>query len=113
MEILKNIKRGDIWFVELDPTLSHEINKTRPAVIIQNDIGNVKSGTTIIAPITSQKTERIFPVEVLISGLPKSSKVMLDQIRTVDKSRLVKLISKVDEETMLKIDEAIRISLDV
>ena len=55
------VKRGEIWLVNLDPTIGHEIKKSRPAVIIQNDIGNKYSPITIIAPITSQNTEKIYP----------------------------------------------------
>ena len=111
------VKRGDIWLVNLDPTIGHEINKSRPAVIIQNDIGNKYSPVTIIAPITSHNTERIYPIEVLLSsgntGIEKTSKVLLNQIRAVDQRRLIKRIGTVNEEIIEKIDEAIRISLKV
>lgn len=109
------LKRGEIWLVNLDPTLGHEIKKSRPAVIIQNDIGNMFSPITIVAPITSQGVEKIYPVEVLLtkenSGLPKESKVLLSQIRAVDKRRLLKRLGRVREETVYKIDEALKISL--
>ena len=108
-------RRGEIWLVNLDPTVGHEIKKARPAVIIQNDIGNRYSPITIIAPVTSQNTEKIYPIEVLLTkqnaGLEKDSKVLLNQIRAVDKRRLLKKIGLVDSETMEKIDEAIKISL--
>ena len=111
------VKRGDIWLVNLDPTIGHEINKSRPAVIIQNDIGNKYSPVTIIALITSHNTERIYPIEVLLSsgntGIEKTSKVLLNQIRAVDQRRLIKRIGTVNEEIIEKIDEAIRISLKV
>ena len=61
------VKRGDIWLVNLDPTIGHEIKKSRPAVILQNDLGNKYSPITIIAPITSQNTEKAYPIEVLLS----------------------------------------------
>lgn len=61
------IKRGDIWLVNLDPTIGYEIRKARPAVIIQNDIGNKYSPITIIAPVTSQNIEKIYPIEVLLT----------------------------------------------
>jgi mRNA interferase MazF len=109
------IKRGEIWVVNLDPTLGHEIKKSRPAVIIQNDIGNKYSPVTIIAPITSQGLERIYPIEVFLnsenSKLELESKVLLNQIRAVDKVRLVKKIGKVNEETLARIDQALKISL--
>lgn len=109
------VKRGEIWLVNLDPTIGHEIKKSRPAVIIQNDLGNKYSQITIIAPITSQKVDKIYPFEVLIqnknSGLAKISKALFNQIRAIDKKRLVKKLGKADEETLSKIGEAIKISL--
>ncbi|MEK6973774.1 MAG: type II toxin-antitoxin system PemK/MazF family toxin [Nanoarchaeota archaeon] len=113
--MVKELKRGEIWLVNLDPTIGHEIKKSRPSVIIQNDIGNKYSSITIIAPITSQDIDKIYPIEVYLkkegSGLVKESKALLNQIRAVDKRRLVKKIGKVDYETLIKIDEAIKISL--
>ena len=114
---MAEVKRGDIWLVSLDPTIGHEIKKSRPAVIIQNDLGNKYSPITILAPITSQNIEKIYPIEVILakrgSGLEKDSKVLLNQIRSIDKRRLIKKVSKLDEETMLSVDEALRISLDL
>ncbi len=114
---MTDVKRGDIWLVNLDPTIGHEIKKTRPCVILQNDIGNKYSNTTIIGPVTSQHTEKIYPVEVLLtkenSGLDKNSKIVLAQIRAIDKRRLIKKLSRVDEITISKIDEALRISLGI
>ena len=108
------VKRGDIWLVNLDPTIGHEIKKSRPAVIIQNDLGNKYSPITIIAPITSQCIEKIYPVEVIVeenAGLDKTSKILMNQIRAIDKRRLIKKLGKVDKETITKVDAAIRISL--
>ncbi|MEK6983320.1 MAG: type II toxin-antitoxin system PemK/MazF family toxin [Nanoarchaeota archaeon] len=108
------IKRGDIWLVNLDPTIGHEIKKSRPSVIIQNDLGNKYSPITIIAPITSQNIAKIYPIEVLLRrnlGLEKDSKALLNQIRAIDKGRLIKKLGRVDGETMANIDAAIEISL--
>ena len=114
---MMEIKRGDIWLVNLDPTIGHEIKKSRPAVIIQNDLGNKYSPITIIAPITSQNTEKVYPIEVFlarkVSGLDKDSKVLLNQIRAIDKRRLLKKLSKIDAETLEIISEALAISLDM
>ena len=107
-------KRGEIWLVDLDPTVGHEINKTRPSVIIQNDVNNEYSKLTIIAPLTSKNIAIIYPTEVLIlkkHGVEKDSKVLLSQIRSVDKKRLVRRLGKVDAYTQLQVDEAIKISL--
>ncbi len=107
------IRRGDIWLVNLEPTQGHEIKKTRPAVIIQNDQGNQYSPLTIIAPVTSQNMERIYPFEVRLfkPEVVKDSKVLLNHIRTVDKARLLKRLGSVDKDAMPRIDEAIKISL--
>ena len=109
------MRRGDVWLVNLDPTRGHEIKKLRPAVIIQNDLGNKYSPITIIAPITSQKIEKVYLIEVFLSqwkyGLDKDSKVLLNQIRAIDKQRLIKKLGKIDELMMEKIDEALKISL--
>ena len=112
---MAEVKRGDIWLVNLDPTIGHEIRKSRPAVIIQNDLGNKYSPITIVAPITSQNIEKIYPIEVLLnkknSGLEKDSKILLNQTRAIDKRRLVKKIGKVDNEIIDKVNDAIKISL--
>lgn len=103
-------KRGDIYWVKLDPTLGSGTKKTRPCVIISNNAQNKISARVIIAPITSQAT-KIYPFEagVLING--KSGKAMLDQIRVVDKQRLGQKICSLDLETLLEIDSALKISL--
>lgn len=110
-----DVKRGDIWLVNLDPTIGHEIQKQRPAIIVQNDLGNKYSPITIIAPITSQGTDKIYPIEILLtdenSGLIKKSKALFNQIRAVDKKRLIKKIGKITEETADNMNEAIKISL--
>ena len=114
---MTEVIRGEIWLVNLDPTIGHEIKKSRPATIIQNDIGNKYSPITIIAPITSQNIDKIYPIEVLLikknSGLDKDSKLLLNQIRAIDKKRLIKKLGKVDEEIITKVDEAIKISLNL
>ena len=99
--------------VNLDPTIGHEIKKKRPGLIIQNDIGNKYSQITIIAPITSQHLEKIYPIEVLLTegGLEKESKVLLNQIRAIDKIRLVKKLGRIKPETTHLVDEALKISL--
>ncbi len=109
-------KRGEIYLVALDPTVGHEIKKTRPALIIQNDTYNEYLGTTIVAPITSALRLPLSPVHVIIvagdpSGLDVISMALLDQIRTVDNTRLVKTLSHIDIPTISHVDEAIKISL--
>ena len=114
---MHSVKRGDIWLVNLDPTIGHEIKKSRPAVIIQNNLGNKYSPITIIAPITSKNLSKIYPIEVLLnkqnSRLSKESKALLNQIRAVDKRRLIKRIGKLNEDCEEQINEALKISLDL
>lgn len=108
-------KRGEVWIVNFDPTIGSEIRKTRPAVILQNDIGNRFSSVTIAAAISSKFDERLYPTEVPIElpdgGLKEESVVLLNQIRTIDKQRLVKRTGTLRPETMEKVDRALQISL--
>ncbi len=111
------IRRGEIYLVTLDPIVGTEIGKTRPALIIQNDVGNEYSPVTIVAPITSRAVSRKYPTDVTItpeeSGLEKQSRVLLNQIRTVDKSRLYKKVGELSSNKMQEVDKAIRISLAI
>ena len=110
------IQRGEIYLVSFDPTVGHEIKKTRPALIIQNDVGNRYSPLTIVAAITSKLSPVPYPVEVEVgpsqsSALAVRSAIRLDQIRTVDRRRLIKRLGAVNKGTMARVDEAIKISL--
>jgi mRNA interferase MazF len=111
------IKRSDVVLVNLDPTVGSEQGKKRPAVIIQNDIANEYSPTTIVAPITSKIYEKEYPTNVFVSkkdsSLDKDSTILLNQIRTIDKKRIIKRISHLDLETMKKVEIAIKITLDL
>ncbi len=111
--------RGDIYLVNLDPKIGKEIGKARPAVIIQNNIGNKFSPVTIIAPISSVK-EITKPLPIMIflkkgeGGLSKDSYVDCGQIRTVDRDqRLIKKFGTLDKTKMLKVDEALKVSLSL
>ena len=113
---IANAKRGEIYLVSFDPTVGHEIQKTRPALIIQNDIGNRYSPLTIVAAVTSKLSLVTYPVEVVIepsrsNGLDARSAIRLDQIRTVDRQRLIKCLGVADASTMAKVNQAIQISL--
>ena len=109
------VKRGDIALANLEPVVGSEQGSVRPVLIIQNDTSNQYSPTTIIAPITSKIYEKEFPTNVKIlkndSGLNKDSTILLNQIRTIDKSRIRKVISKLDNFIMDKVDLAIKIIL--
>ena len=112
-----SIKRGDIFLAALDPVVGHEISKTRPVIIVSNDIGNTYSSTVTVLPITSKNLQRIYPFEIFlpreISGLSKDSKGKADQIRTLDKARLIKQLGELDPALTKKTNEAIRIHLDL
>ena len=109
-----NVKRGDIVVADLDPTIGSEQGKIRPVLIIQNDISNNFSPITIVAAITSKIYEKEFPTNVFLSkkesGLNKDSTIMLNQIRSVDKIRISKKISMLDNFLMKKVDLAIKAS---
>lgn len=110
-------KRGEIWIVNFDPTVGSEIKKTRPAVILQNNIGNRFSSVTIVAALSSHFDDTLYPTEVLVEagagGLKDVSVVLLNQVRTIDKRRLAKKIGRLRPETMQKIDQALQISLGI
>ena len=112
-----NIKKGGIYLAALDPALGREISKTRPVVVVSNDKNNRFSGTVTILPITSKKLKKIYPFEVCLKkgtgNLPKNSKIKADQIRTLDKKRIVKFIGEIEQEKMDEIEEAIKIHLDL
>jgi mRNA interferase MazF len=108
-------KRGEIYLADFDPVIGSEIAKTRPALVIQNDIGNRVSPITIVAAFSSQVRQPLYPIEVLVrapeGGLSADSTVRLNQLRTMDKSRLIKRLGKVSATTMVAVDMAIKISL--
>jgi len=110
-----NIRRGDIYLATLDPVMGREISKTRPVVVVSNDQNNEFSGTVTILPITSQNTQTVYPFEVFLSqghaNLPKDSKIKADQIRTLDKSRLIKYIGVLDKKDLDAMDTAMKIHL--
>jgi mRNA interferase MazF len=110
-----SIKRGNVVLVNLDPVIGSEQGKTRPALVIQNDIGNEYSPTTIVAPITSKIFSRQFPTNVEMdktnSPIKEQSTILLNQIRTIDKSRIIKDYGKISAKKLKEVDEAIMNSL--
>jgi mRNA interferase MazF len=105
-------RRGEIYWVNLDPTIGSETKKTRPGLIVSNDLGNEESDVVIIAPITS-KIKNVYPFEVELSIDSRPGKVMLNQCRAVDQSRLKQKLGEVDSETMKEVDEAIKIAFSI
>jgi mRNA interferase MazF len=118
-----SVRRGDIFWVDLSGGKGAEIDhKVRPALVIQNDVGNQYSPTTIIAPLSGAVGRKTYPTEVKLApsdvsvtsgdtGLVKASKVKLEQIRIVDKSRLRGRVGKVSPTKMIEVDKAIKVSL--
>lgn len=106
--------RGEVVRVRLDPVVGSEQAGERPALVISPDLINERSPVILIAAITSQKTERIYPFEALLDppegGLAVRSKVMLMHIRSVDKERLIGRYSKVSEQTMQRVEDALKIA---
>lgn len=113
--MVKEIKRGDIVILNFDPSIGSEQGNVRPAIVLQNNISNKYSRTTIVAPLTSKIFKKDYPTNVFISKeiskLKKGSNVLLNQIKTIDKSRINKKVSSLDSSIMMKIDLAIKVSL--
>jgi mRNA interferase MazF len=94
------VNRGDVYLVALDPTLGHEIKKTRPALVVSPDEMNHGLQTAIIAPMTTKS--HAFPTRVAVTFRGKRGFIVLDQIRTVDHQRLVKKVGTVQGATMAR-----------
>lgn len=108
------IKRGDIYYADLRPVVGSEQGGTRPVLIIQNDTGNRHSPTVIAAAITSRQGKKPLPTHVRLEesshGLEQDSTVLLEQVRTLDRTRLRGYIGRVDEVAMEDVDQAIAVS---
>lgn len=105
---MKEVKRGEMYYANLCPIIGSEQGGVRPVLVIQNDIYNKNSPTTIIAAMTGQKkNKQNTHVKVSGCGLKKETLVLLEQIRTIDKSRLRDYIGKLDAKSMEKVDKAI------
>ena len=108
------VKRGDIYYADLSPVVGSEQGGMRPVLIVQNDTGNKHSPTVIAAAITSQTGKARLPTHIELNaqsvGLSRDSVILLEQIRTIDKSRLRERMGKLHENTMTKVDNAIAVS---
>ena len=111
------IKRGDMFYANLSPVKGSEQGGVRPVLIIQNNIGNKYSPTVIVAAITSKINKGKLPTHVELDTthykIPKNSVILLEQIRTIDKTRLEEKIGTLDERTMERVNRALAISLGI
>ncbi len=114
-KVMAKIRRGDVFFAELDPVIGSEQGGVRPVLIIQNDMGNQHSPTTIVAAITGQMCKAKLPTHVDLAGrengLSKNSVVLVEQVRTIDKQRLKERICSLDHSIMEQVDYALQISM--
>lgn len=112
---MRSIKRGEIWLAALDPIIGRELAKTRPVVVVSNDVANRRSGASTVVPVTSQKLENVWPYEVFLplgaGGLPKDSKAKADQIRTLDQSRFIRKLGQLPPDLVESIEGAVLIHL--
>ena len=107
-------RRGDVYLANLDPYIGSEQGGTRPVLVLQNDDGNFYCSTLIVAPLSSKLKKLDLPTHVLLQrgrGLRLTSIVELEQIRTIDKQRILDYIGKLSHEQMEKVDHAIHVSL--
>ena len=108
-----SIIRGDMYYADLSPVVGSEQGGIRPVLIVQNDIGNNYSPTVIVAAITSRRNKSLLPTHIEISGLTRPSIVLLEQIRTIDASRLKDYIGHVDQMTMARVNHGLAISFEL
>jgi mRNA interferase MazF len=106
------MKRREVWWVNFDPSVGGEIRKKRPAVIIGNDASNTFPNRVQVVPLTS-RTDRLYPSEALVVFEGKDCKAMADQLATVSKSRLFRRAGILSAEDMRRVEEALKIQLDI
>ena len=112
----KAIRRGDLFYADLNPVVGSEQGGIRPILVIQNDVGNHFSPTVVAAAITSRKAKNSLPTHILLEnvpGLAPTSLLLLEQLRTIDRKRLRGYIGRISKEKMLEVDAALAISIGI
>jgi len=112
MDALRKPRRGEVYWVNLDPTVGTEVKKRRPAVILSNNAQNEAGQRVLAAPVTSN-TSRVYSFEALITVGGRPAKAMLDQVRSLDQSRLGQCIGTVSRDEMKGLEKALRIASDL
>jgi len=112
MAAARKPRRGDVYWVNLDPTVGTEVKKTRPAVILSNNAQNVAGQRVLAAPVTSN-ISRMYSFEALIRIEGRPAKAMLDQVRCLDQSRLGRYIATISKQEMKAVEKALRIAFDL
>ncbi len=111
------IKRGDVLYADLGPVIGSEQDGIRPVLVLQNDIGNRFSPTVIVAPITTKFTKNPIPTHILIQGkscgLRQDSIVLIEQIRTIDKARIIRKVGHISPFELSKIGNALKLSFSI
>ena len=112
----KAIRRGELFYADLNPVVGSEQGGIRPVLVIQNDVGNYFSPTVVAAAITSRKAKNSLPTHILLEnvpGLAPTSLLLLEQLRTIDRKRLRGYIGRISKEKMLEVDAALAISIGI
>ena len=112
-QAVRTVRRGDVYLADLNPAIGCEQGGIRPVLVLQNDIGNLHSPTTIVAAVTAKQTKKSLPVHMPISAymLRTDSTLLLEQIRTIDKCRLKGYLGSISQKEMRDIDRALKLSI--